>query len=435
MAKILAGLAAYGSVTGMTNSRTVHIVGAGLAGLSAALQLTLAGEKVIMYEAAPFAGGRCRSFLDRELGCLIDNGNHMVLSGNVAIHDYLFLTEALDTMGGPGAPIFPFMDLADGARWVVKMNPGRFPTWIFNKKNRIPGTKPLDYLSALRIMTAGSADTVTERLDTSTALYRRFWEPLVIGGLNTEPETASAELLANIFKQSFAMGGRACIPMLPKIGLSETFVQPCLDVLQKHGVIMRYTHRLGSIKMAANAVRELHFNQGVLEIEPEDQVILALPAWIVRDLLPTVTTPGVFRSILNAHYRVEVPANPAGFTGVIGGVAEWVFTRNGVVSVTVSCAERYEAYPVPDMAGYIWQELAQLYDLDPSKVPPHRIFREKYATFAATPEQNRRRPLAYTNWKNLALAGEWTATGLPSTIEGAIRSGLRAAQVVTRWNS
>ncbi len=209
---------------------------------------------------------------------------------------------------------------------------------------------------------------------------------------------------------------------------------PCLDFLTKHGVVVRYSHRLGSVKMENNALRELHFNQGILEIGPKDWVIFALPAWVTRDLLPTVTVPGVFRSILSAHYRVEVPNNPAGFTGLIGGLTEWVFVRNGVCSVTVSCAERYEAYPVRDMAAYIWQELAKVYDLDPAKVPPYRIFKEKYATFAATPEQNRRRPSAYTNWKNVALAGEWTNTGLPSTIEGAIRSGLRAAQVVMRWS-
>jgi len=418
----------------MTASRYIHIVGAGMAGLSAALQLSLAGEKVIVYEAAPFAGGRCRSFLDRELGCVIDNGNHLVLTGNAAIHDYLFLTNALETMGGPGAPIFPFMDMESGQRWVVRMNGGRFPSWIFNKNMRIPGTKPRDYLSALNILMAGSSDTVASRLDTKSALYRNFWAPLTIGALNTEPESASAKLLANIFVQSFAAGGRACIPLVPKVGLSETFVLPCLDLLTKRGVITRYSHRLGSVQMEANAVKELHFNQGVLEVGPKDWVILALPAWVVRDLLPTVTVPGVFRSILSGHYRVEVPSNPAGFTGLVGGAAEWVFTRNGVVSVTISCAERYESYPTRDMAIYIWQELAKLYDLDPVKVPPHRIFKEKYATFAATPEQDRRRPSAYTNWKNLALAGEWTATGLPSTIEGAIRSGLRASQVVMRWN-
>ncbi|MFM9597322.1 hypothetical protein ACKI1O_49255, partial [Streptomyces scabiei] len=79
-----------------------------------------------------------------------------------------------------------------------------------------------------------------------------------------------------------------------------------------------------------------------------------------------------------------MPKNEAGFTGLVGGVAEWAFVRNGVVSVTVSCAERYDQYPTRDMAVYIWHDLAKLYDLDPERIPPHRIFKERYATFAAT---------------------------------------------------
>jgi uncharacterized protein with NAD-binding domain and iron-sulfur cluster len=85
------------------------------------------------------------------------------------------------------------------------------------------------------------------------------------------------------------------------------------------------------------------------------------------------------------------------------------------------------------MAHLVWREVAQLLHLDPAHLPPHRIFLEKFATFAATPEQNMLRPTSYTGWKNVALAGEWTATGLPSTIEGALRSGMKAAQVVLRW--
>src|SRR5580700_1337198 len=107
--------------------RQVHIIGAGMAGLSAALQLALTGEKITLHEGAPFAGGRCRSFHDREIGCRIDNGNHLMLSGNAAIIDYLTLTNALDTMGGPGEPIFPFVDLQSGERWTVRPNKGRVP--------------------------------------------------------------------------------------------------------------------------------------------------------------------------------------------------------------------------------------------------------------------------------------------------------------------
>jgi squalene-associated FAD-dependent desaturase len=418
----------------MNHGRQVHIVGAGMAGLSAALQLSLAGEKVTLYEAAPFAGGRCRSFFDRELDCRIDNGNHLVLSGNVAIHDYLFLTNALETMGGPGAPVFPFADIETGERWVARMSMGRMPWWIFDKHRRVAGTKPKDYLSILKLMTAGESDIIADVLKNRNNLYYRFWEPMVIGVLNTEPEIASAQMLANVFAQSFAAGGRSCIPLIPKQGLSETFVMPCLEVLQQHDAEIRYNHRLRKVDYDEHRIRSLDFNGTVIDIEPNDWVIFALPVWVMRELMPEISVPTDFRSIVSAHFRVEVPANAAGFTGIIGGISEWAFVRDDVASVTISCAERFASLAVRDMAGMIWNDLARLYDLDPDAVPPYRIFKEKYATFAATPEQNALRPSSYTQWSNLALAGEWTATGLPSTIEGAIRSGVKASQVVLRWS-
>lgn len=414
--------------------RHIHIIGAGMAGLSAALQLALAGEKVTLYEAAPFAGGRCRSFLDRDLDCRIDNGNHLVLSGNAAIHDYLDLTGARESMSDPGAALFPFMDLESGERWTVQMNDGLFPRWIFDKGRRIAGTKPLDYLSALNILTAGPGDTVAARLDTNSFIYKRFWEPLTIGALNTEPEIASAQLLSGILRQTFLAGGRACVPLVPKVGLSETFVIPCLNVLRQRGVEVKYTHRLRSLLIEDYRAKELHFsNVGTIELGRDDWVVLALPAWVVKDLLPEIPVPDDFRSIINAHFRIEAPRNPAGFTGVVGGIAEWVFVRDGIVSVTVSAGERHDDMPVRDLAALVWQDVARLHDLDPAKLPPHRIFKEKYATFAATPAQNAKRPYSYIGMHNMALAGEWTATGLPSTIEGAIRSGLKAAQMVMRW--
>lgn len=414
-------------------SRHVHVIGAGLAGLSAALQLTLSGEKVTVYEAAPFAGGRCRSFLDRDMGCRIDNGNHMVLSGNVAVQDYLYLSNALDTMGGPGEPLFPFVDIENNERWSVHMSKDGMPWWLFDKKRRVAGTGLKDYLSMLRLMTAGQDAKLDSILNKNSVLYRRFWHPFIIGALNTEIEIASPHLLRNVLQQSLLAGGKACIPLIPKVGLSETFVQPCLNVLRQHGTEVKYYHRLRTLYWEGSTVREMDFNGTVVEISPEDWVILALPAWFMREILPEVPTPTDFRSIINAHYRVEAPDSPHGFTGMVGGYSEWVFVRNGVASVTISCAERYRDIPVREMAALVWQEVAMLLGLDPQALPPHRIFLEKYATFAATPDQDARRPTSYTGWNNVALAGEWTQTGLPSTIEGALRSGMKAAQVVKRW--
>jgi hypothetical protein len=206
-----------------------------------------------------------------------------------------------------------------------------------------------------------------------------------------------------------------------------------LNVLRQHDAEIKYNHRLRGIGVDGMSVRELDFNGGTVELGKHDWAIFALPAWVTQGLLPEITIPNDFRSIVSAHFRVDGVDDPVGLTGIVGGLAEWVFTRGGIVSATVSCAERYGNYPVRDMAYYIWQDIAKLYNFDPHYLPQHRIFKEKYATFAATPEQNLRRPAAYIGWKNLALAGEWTATGLPSTIEGAIRSGFKAAQVVKRW--
>jgi hydroxysqualene dehydroxylase len=413
--------------------RCVHIIGAGLAGLSAALQLSLSGEKVTVYEAAPFAGGRCRSFLDRELGCRIDNGNHLVLSGNTAVQDYLYLTNALDTMGGLGEPVFPFVDLGSGESWAIKMNKGSIPWWIFDKKRRVPGTKILDYLSASRVLFGGKTGTLKGLINHRNNLYNRFWHPLIIGTLNTEPEIASTRLLRNVLSQSFGAGGDACIPLIPKVGLSESFVIPCLNVLSKHKTEVKYYHRLRSMLWEGDCVRELDFNNTIVELGPKDWVILALPAWFMREILPEVPTPTDFRSILNAHFRVDAPNIRGGFTGVVGGYSEWIFVRNGLVSVTISCAERFKKIPTRDMAKLVWEEVAAVLNLNPKLIQSHRIFLEKYATIAATPEQNSCRPSSYTGWKNVALAGEWTATDLPSTIEGALRSGMKAAQVVMRW--
>src|SRR6185437_11960681 len=141
-----------------------------------------------------------------------------------------------------------------------------------NKKRRVPGTKLGDYLSILQVMTASSTDTLA-MLNKDNPLYRRFWEPLIVGALNTEPEIASAELLRNIFVQSFGAGGAACIPMIPKVGLSESFVTPCLNVLRQHGVEIKYYHRLRSLLWEKDSVRELDFNGNIVEVAPQDWVI------------------------------------------------------------------------------------------------------------------------------------------------------------------
>ena len=126
-------------------------------------------------------------------------------------------------------------------------------------------------------------------------------------------------------------------------------------------------------------------------------------------------------------------ASGGGVVGLVGGAAEWAFVKPGVVSVTISAGNRLVDEPAEVLAARVWSELHRVLDGLPERLPPRRVVREKRATFAATPAQERRRPPARTGVANLALAGDWTDTGLPATIEGAIRSGSTAARLL--WSA
>ena len=106
-----------------------------------------------------------------------------------------------------------------------------------------------------------------------------------------------------------------------------------------------------------------------------------------------------------------------------------MFRKSGILSVTVSAADRLVDVSAEALAALLWRDVARAYDLGNAALPPWRIVKEKRATFAATPAELRRRPPAQTRWRNLFLAGDWTATGLPATIEGAIRSGETAGRL------
>ena len=402
----------------------VHVVGAGLAGLAAALSLVERGIPVTLHESGPAAGGRCRSYFDRELGCRIDNGNHLLLSGNRAAFAFLDQVGSRATLAGPKTALFPFVDLQTGERWTVRPNRGKLPFWVLSPSRRVPGTRVADYLHLLALRRAGAEASVSEVLRPGP-LYHRLLEPLAIAALNTMPDVASARLLAAVVAESLAEGGAACVPAFPREGLSETFIDPAVAWLQAHGAELRLASRVAAIGQTEGRADRL--DQAL--IGDHDAIVLAVPPPVAAALLPGLAVPDAFESILNVHYRVEAEPGECGFVGLVGGLAEWVFIKPGVVSVTISAANRHGGLEGVALAQQVWQEVSTALQLR-NLMPPYRVIRERRATFAATPQQDRKRPASRTALSNLVLAGDWVATGLPATIEGAIRSGRRAADTL-----
>src|SRR5204863_7395181 len=162
---------------GMSSPGRVHIVGAGVAGLAAAVTLTAEGHHVVLYESGQHAGGRCRSFLDPELGCLIDNGNHLLLAGNTAALAYIERIGALGTFERPAEAAIPFIDLAGGERWELRPNRGAVPWWLLSAARRVPATRPSDYLEALKLRRAAPGATAAAVLDPKNPLFHRVLPP------------------------------------------------------------------------------------------------------------------------------------------------------------------------------------------------------------------------------------------------------------------
>jgi len=178
-------------------------------------------------------------------------------------------------------------------------------------------------------------------------------------------------------------------------------------------------------------VAALDFGKDSIILGHDDAVILAVPPYAAAALLPGLQAPTEFRAIVNAHFRIDPPEHLPPILGVLNATTEWIFAFDGRISTTTSAADRLIDTPRDSLAGSIWREVATVAKL-PQTLPPWQIVRERRATFAATPEQDARRPGPRTAWANLVLAGDWTNTGLPATIESAIRSGHRAAEAVTQ---
>jgi len=412
---------------------TVHIVGAGVAGLACAIALTQRGIPVILHEGAGHAGGRCRSFHDDTLGCVIDNGNHLLLSGNSAVDRYLTTVDAVETLSGPDRAKFDFYDLETQDRWTLQPNSGPLPFWLLRSDRRVPGTGFCDYARAIRLAHARPETTVARFFGTDGQAFRRFWDPLAVAVLNTPSATAAAAPLWPVLRETFGRGEAACRPRIARTGLSDSFVDPALRYLAQHGADVRFGHLLRGIDRERGRVTALDFADGHLSVAEGDCIVLAIPHHRAGPLLPELTVPPGSHAIVNAHFRLSSAIGDADsprLLGLVGGTAQWLFVRGDLVSVTVSAADSLADAPAPAIAALLWKDVAQALERRTGELPPYRIVKERRATFSQTPEGFARRPGTRTPWHNLLLAGDWTATGLPATIEGAIRSGFAAAMAI-----
>jgi len=414
----------------------VYIIGAGLAGLSAAVELAAGGREVMVYEAADQAGGRCRSYDDAKLGLRIDNGNHLLLSANQAALSYLERIGARDSLVGPARARFAFFDLAGGRRWELSPGRGPVPLWLFDARRRVPETRLADYLAdGWRLATAGPDAKVSECLRGDGPLWERFWRPLVVAALNTVPEEASAALLWRVVRETFLRGEAACRPLMARECLAASLVEPAIAFITAHGGRLALNRRVRDLTFAEGRLVAIALAGETIELRQGDEAILSVPPPVAAQLLPGLDPPDQTSAIVNGHFlldeesrQVHAMLTDLPILGLVGGTADWIFLRERLASVTVSAADTLAARDNEDLARTLWSDVAAALELPPGPLPPHRIIKERRATFTQSPAQLRKRPGPVTRYANLFLAGDWTDTGYPATIESAIRSGHAASR-------
>lgn len=418
-------------------SGAVAVIGAGYAGLAAAVELAAAGREVHVFEASRTLGGRARA-VDSH-GMTVDNGQHILVGA---------YTETLRLMRRVGA---------DPDR-LLKRTPLRFefPGEFLMAAPRLPaplhtafallGAKGLDWRekwAAIRLMRGLEKDgfrvvpdmTVAHWLTANGTPSRQrllLWEPLCIAALNTPASRASAQVLANVLRDSLASSREASDMLLPQVDLSAMFPEPAAAFIESRGGRILRGCRVGELQRDGNRWR--------VNEQSCEHVVLAVAPYHLAGLAPALATAVEhldWEPIVTTYlaYPPQVRL-PGAMLGVAEGLAQWLFDRGplcgqaGLIAAVISARGRHLDLPTEALELAIHEEVKHLV---PGLPAPDRCWTitEKRATFACVPDL--KRPPADTGLPGLWLAGDYVggvAGDYPATIEGAVRSGVAAAILV-----
>jgi squalene-associated FAD-dependent desaturase len=434
----------------------VVIVGGGLSGLSAAVHLSSRRVPVLLIEQRTTLGGRAYSFVDEPTGTVIDNGQHVLIAGYARTMEFLGTVGTrgrLDVQSSPEL-VFHHPDRGFCSFRLPNLPPGLdllggiLTTDLFSLADRLRLLRAGRALRACRAEEIGTM-TVENWLDScgqSAETKRSFWEPLAVSIMNEHIGVASALVFIRSLRTAFLHGRHGSALAIPTVGLSELYVDPSRAYIEGHG---------GSIRCGADVTESVMDGEKVAGVRLRDgetigcsALILAVPSFRAASLLPAALRETGFMAsaasiplspIVSIHLWFENDFMPHVTLGVIGRRIQWVFNRRricreqgkgGHISVVISAAHAFVGMGNDDLARVALEDLRSVYGEDIGDATRSVVIREKRGTFSCTPDVERIRPGCDTPVSNLFIAGDWTDTGYPATIEGAIMSGQKCAMRV-----
>lgn len=438
----------------MAEAQEIHepvlIVGGGWAGISAAVELVHHGVQVILLEAARQLGGRARCVaFDHQR---VDNGQHLMIGA------YTAMQQLLETVGIDPESAFLRQPLELHMRALrqpeLRLRAGNLPApfHLIMALATARGLTPRDRLQLMRFSRRLLGNKLAlERDITVQALLlgerqgarviRALWEPLCLAALNTDIAEASAILFLEVLRRTFSGDASRSDLLIPRQDLGVLLPEPAMDYIERHGGKVEFNRRIEALEIDAEGCRGLSWRKGRLAAQ---KIILAVHPVMCRRLLTghpalhsiaehlgRLRQEPITTIYLRYPEQVEL-ASP--LQGLQDGLGQWIFDRRvaghpGLIAVVISGRDEHLHMDNTSLGIHISTELARLHPEWPAPLAI-RVLREKRATFAACVDVDRLRPGPVTPVAGLYLAGDFTDTGLPATLEGAVISGQRAAAAV-----
>ncbi|MGE5352612.1 MAG: hydroxysqualene dehydroxylase HpnE [Acidobacteriota bacterium] len=423
------------------------IIGGGLAGLSAAVSLARAGIGVELFESSPKLGGRAYSFTETHSGDVIDNGQHIMMGCYYETLRFLNLIGSESKLKIQKSLSVNFVDKTLG---LTPLRTGKIP-YPLNLLLGLIGYKALRFSERLEIiklftkllfLNPESIKNLTviqwlKKENQSPGAIKAFWDILSTGALNTDITRASASIFASILKKMFLKGSRAASIVLPRTGLSDLYCHDSAEFICQHGGSIFLGEPVKSVEIHNNIIKKIILQNR--EVTGFDFVISAVPYYSFSRIFP-----GDFVKSLNMHsisyssilsLNLWLKENPfqEEFYGLIDSPVHWIFNHGKFITIVISNADEISCKSSADIQEIIVSELEKFFpQFHRSFVSAAKLIKEKRATFIPSPDIIKYRPGTISSINNLFLAGDWTQTGLPATIEGAVKSGHDAAMAVLK---
>ena len=420
------------------------IIGGGIAGLTAASILSSKKISVTLIESSPKLGGRTYSFMDEVSGEIIDNGQHIMMGCYKETLSFLRLIGADKNFIYQNKLEVDFIDYgfkkyklhASNLFYPFNLLAGFFNYNAFTIRDKIKFLKfiaKLPFVSKKRLSNISVKQWLKDE-NQSEKLIKSFWEILCVGSLNSNLEKASAQIFADVLKQIFFTGNFSSTIILPKLGLSESIIDPAFRFIKGNGGEIIHSDKIKQFVVNGNKIVHLISNKNTYS--DYDFIISAIPLHSLEKIMPKkdldIKADLAYSTIVNVHIWLNENPLKENFYALINSPVHWIFNKGNRVNIVISDADDLADKPKEEIFELVISELKNYAGIRRSFVDNYRVIKEKRATFIPTKYSLSKRPRSKTLIKNLFLAGDWIDTGLPSTIESAAKSGRMAAELVVK---